>query len=307
MEVFMEVISLVPRGYCKGVVNAINMAKNLRLQYPEQPITILGQLVHNNYVNQALAFHHITTLSDPSKTKLQLLDQINEGIVVFTAHGVSESIKLAAKNKGLLSFDATCEDVVATQMLINQARKENKTVFYVGKHNHPESMAVIENDPQVILITSIEEIPSFSTPQEILVTNQTTLSQLDLKLIFEAIQTRYPNAVFNNEICMATQKRQQAVMNVPKVDGIIVVGDPLSNNTNMLAKIAQKNPVGWVMMVESAKQLNVDQLKMANKVAITAGASTPTGLVNQIIDYCKTFNKDHPAPLPEVDIENLLF
>lgn len=303
----MQVFPMIPRGYCKGVVNAIMMAKNLRLQYPEQPITILGQLVHNKYVNQALAFQNIKTISDPTKSKLELLEQIEEGIVVFTAHGVSEVIKMAAANKGLLTFDATCEDVVATQTLINEALKNNKTVFYVGKHNHPESMAVIENDRQVVLITSIEEIPNQVTSENIFVTNQTTLSQLDLRHIFEAIKQRYPNAEFANEICMATQKRQQAVMDTVDVDGIIIVGDPLSNNTNMLAKIAKKTHTGWVMLVESVEQLNVEQLKKANKVAITAGASTPTGLVTQIIDYCKAFDENNPAPLPKVDIENLLF
>jgi 4-hydroxy-3-methylbut-2-enyl diphosphate reductase len=303
----MQVISMIPRGYCKGVVNAINMAKNLRLQYPDQPITILGQLVHNKYVNQALAFHHITTISDPTKSKLELLNQIKDGIVVFTAHGVSEAIKESAKNKGLLTFDATCEDVVATQSLINQAIQDNKTVFYVGKHNHPESMAVIENDPHVVLITTPSEISQTVNHQSIFVTNQTTLSQLDLKHIFDAIKEKYPHAEFNNEICMATQKRQQAVMDTVDVDGIIIVGDPLSNNTNMLARIAKKTHTGWVMLIESVEQLDINQLKMANKVAITAGASTPTGLVNQVIDYCKNFNHENPQTLPRVDIKNLLF
>lgn len=303
----MIVIPMIPRGYCKGVVNAIALAKNLRLQYPNEPITILGQLVHNKYVNQALAFHRIYTIFDPKKTKLELLEQINEGIVVFTAHGVSEAIKKAAKNKGLVTFDATCEDVVATQTLINQALAKNEVVFYVGKHNHPESMAVIENDARVVLITHKDDIPQDINHHAILVTNQTTLSQLDLKDIFNAIKVRYPQAIFNNELCLATQKRQQAVMNTQDVDGIIIVGDPLSNNTNMLAKIAKKNHSGWVMLVESVEQLDVSQLKMANKVAITAGASTPTGLVNQVIDYCKAFDPLNPQALPQVDIETLLF
>ena len=305
MEVFMEVISIVPRSYCKGVVSAINMAKAIRQKHPTESITIFGPLVHNRFVIEALALLNIKTIIYSHKDKLELLDQIKEGVVMFTAHGVSEQVKNRAKSKGLICYDATCEDVFATQELIKQALNANKTVLYIGKKNHPESMAVIDNDPSVVLVTAISDIPQ-TIKGPVFVTNQTTLSLLDIKPIFDAITARYPHVEIAQEVCDATIKRQQAVMETPDVDGIIVVGDPLSNNTRMLAKIAKETHQGWVMMIESVEELDLILLKQSNTIAVTAGASTPPGIVNQIIDYCKMFDPINPQPLPSVDIQTLL-
>ncbi len=305
MEVFMEVISIVPRSYCKGVVSAINMAKAIRQKHPKESITILGPLVHNRFVIEALSLLNIKTMIYSQKDKLEMLDQIQEGIVMFTAHGVSDHIKETAMSKGLICYDATCEDVFATQALIKQAISANKTVLYIGKHNHPESMAVVENDPSVMLITSVSDIPQI-IEGPLFVTNQTTLSLLDIKPIFDAIIARYPHVEIAQEVCDATMKRQQAVIKTPEVDGIVVVGDPLSNNTRMLAKIAKETHQGWVLMIESVEDLNISLLKQSKKIAVTAGASTPPAIVNQVIDYCKQFNPIDPQPLPTVDIKSLL-
>ncbi len=301
----MEVISIVPRSYCKGVVSAIKMAKNIRQKHPNESITILGPLVHNRFVIEALALLNINTLIYTQKSKLEMLELIKDGVVMFTAHGVSEQVKQAAQAKGLVCYDATCEDVFATQTLINQAILDHKTVLYIGKLNHPESMAVIENDPIVILITNVNDIPN-SIDGPILVTNQTTLSMLDIKPIFDAILARFPHAEIAQEVCDATIKRQEAVIKTPEVDGIIVVGDPLSNNTRMLAKIAKETHQGWVLLIESVEDLDINHLKNSQKIAITAGASTPPAIVSQIIDYCQIFDPDNPQPLPKVDIHSLL-
>jgi 4-hydroxy-3-methylbut-2-en-1-yl diphosphate reductase len=305
MEVFMEVISIVPRSYCKGVVSAINMAKAIRQKHPTESITILGPLVHNRFVIEALSLLNIKTMIYSQKDKLELLNQIQDGVIMFTAHGVSDQVKNRAKSKGLICYDATCEDVFATQALIKQALQANKKVLYVGKKDHPESMAVIENDASVVLITTIADIPQ-TIEGPVFVTNQTTLSLLDVKPIFDAIIACYPHVEIAQEVCDATIKRQQAVMKTPDVDGIIVVGDPLSNNTRMLAKIAKETHQGWVMMIESVEDLDLALLKQSKTIAITAGASTPPAIVNQIIDYCKQFDPINPQPLPTVDIQSLL-
>ncbi len=301
----MEVISVIPRSYCKGVVNAIRLAKEIRGKHPDQPITILGPLVHNRFVMEALQRINIQTLTSFGKSKIEMLDQIESGVVLFTAHGVSEHVKQAAKQKGLICYDATCEDVFATQRLIDQAITEGKRVLYIGKKNHPESMAVIENDPSVVLVTHIEEIPK-NIPQPIFVTNQTTLSVLDIQPIFDTILTLYPDAEIAQEVCDATLRRQHAVIDIPKVDGIIVVGDPLSNNTRMLAKIAKDTHHGWVSMIESIEDLDVKLLSETSIIAVTAGASTPPALVEQVIRYCREFDPDNIQPVPKVDIDTLL-
>lgn len=303
---FMNIIPLTPRGYCKGVVHAIALAKKVAQQHPNTKITILGQLVHNRFVEAGLKHYGIETISDPSLSKIELLDKVTEGIVIFTAHGVSENVKAVAKAKGLTVFDATCVDVTNTQQLIDQALASGAMVFYIGKKNHPEAMAVLENSDSVNLITNETDIPKGYDHKPIFITNQTTMSPYDIEPLISAILDRYPHAQVTREICSATRKRQEVVTNLSDVDGLIVVGDPNSNNTMMLAKVARLNFQGWIQTIESIEQLDTSLLKSNENIAITAGASTPTALVNQIIHYLKAYDFNHPAPLPKVDIATVL-
>ena len=116
----MEIIKVMPRGYCKGVIRAIRMAVECTKRYPNQPITILGMLVHNHYVMEALALNHIQMIDDPNKTRDQLLEEINEGVVIFTAHGIAPQVIEKARQKGLICVDASCPDVLKTQNLVKK-------------------------------------------------------------------------------------------------------------------------------------------------------------------------------------------
>jgi 4-hydroxy-3-methylbut-2-enyl diphosphate reductase len=302
----MEVIPIAPRGFCKGVYNAIRLAKQTAIANPDKQITILGQIVHNRYIVEALEKFKIKTLDDPKASRMELLNQVTEGIVIFTAHGISNNVREEAIRRNLTVLDTTCEDVLSTRDLIESAITMMQTVFYIGKSAHPEANAILESYPSVYLIEKISDIPSLNNHSEIFVTNQTTMSKNDIEHIIEAIIKQYPQATIAREICGATRLRQEAIEKIKNVDALIVVGDPKSNNTQMLAKIALEHHIEHVYRIESIEQLDTSLLKKDMRIAVTAGASTPSKLTQQIIDYLNIYDFENPAELPKVDIFTLL-
>ncbi|NBK98182.1 MAG: 4-hydroxy-3-methylbut-2-enyl diphosphate reductase [Erysipelotrichia bacterium] len=281
----MEIIKVVPRGYCKGVVRAINIAKETALKYPDQNIYILGMLVHNKYVIEALKAYNIITIDDKDKSREELLDTIDEGIVIFTAHGIHPKVKQKAIEKGLHCIDASCLDVLKTQEIVDEHLKANYEVLYIGKHKHPESSAVCDHNKHVHLIENEQDIQVLPTYKKVFVTNQTTMSYYDVEHLFTLIQKKYPNVKISDEICNATRSRQEAVANLKDVDALIVVGDKASNNANRLAQIAKEKGIGHVYLIDDVNDLDIQEILNFKKVGISAGASTPTYLINQVI-YC---------------------
>jgi 4-hydroxy-3-methylbut-2-enyl diphosphate reductase len=298
----MEIITVNPRGFCKGVVKAIMIAKETAKQYPDQTITILGELVHNRYVVNALKEYRINTVESKGQTRIDLLDQVNEGVVIFSAHGISSNVIEKAKQKGLITIDASCEDVISTQNLIQSYLNQRYTILYIGQENHPEAEAICDIDQKNILfikdLKSIYELNIDSN--QIFVTNQTTMSILEIKDMLELIKLKFPHAVISDEICNATRTRQEAILNLVDIDCLIVIGDPKSNNTRMLARIGTNKGIENVYQIETVKDLfNID-LKQYNRIAITAGASTPSYLVNQVIAYCNAL-KDNLDPIEAIN------
>ena len=303
----MQIIPLRPRGFCKGVVKALQLAKQARLENPELEISILGSLVHNRFVVQALEYYNIKTIEDRDKLRMDLLDKVSSGLVIFSAHGVSTQVKQRAKDRHLQTLDATCEDVYSTHQLIADQLAMGKEVIYVGKDGHPESQAIIESFPQVHFISKLEEVEWLQVSSlDPFVSNQTTLSTLQLEAIFDAITERYPQSVITNEICAATRFRQLAILDSKNLDALIVVGDPHSNNTKMLASIGQDKGINHVYRLESIEDLDLQPFQDHWRVGITAGASTPAYLTNQIIDYLSTVKLEDPQPKPLVDLQKIL-
>lgn len=302
----MEVIPINPSGFCKGVFKAIRLAKLTAKENPGVQVTILGQIVHNRFVVEALKQYGIATIDIPKASRLELLDQITDGIVIFTAHGVSKAVKEEAIRRKLTFMDATCEDVLSTQELIESALLANQTIFYIGKSHHPEANAIMETYPQIYLIEKIQDIPQVPNQSEIFVTNQTTMSKNDIEHIIDAIIKQYPEASVAREICAATRLRQEAVEKIKNADAMIVVGDPKSNNTMMLAKIAQEHGLKLVYRIESIEELDTSFLEENMRIAVTAGASTPKKITQQVIDYLRDYDFKHPAQLPKVNIDTLL-
>ncbi len=296
----MEIINITPRGYCKGVVKAIQMAKQAAMDYPHQKITVLGELVHNDHVVNGLKEMHIDTLESKNTSRLKLLESVEDGVVIFTAHGINKKVIEEANNKGLIAIDASCEDVISTQKLVESYLKENYEILYIGKEGHPESEAICTSDPQHIhLITSLKDIENLEIKQsKLFLTNQTTMSLLDINELISAAQKKYPHLLVSNEVCSATRLRQEAVLNLKKVDCLIVVGDPKSNNSSMLAKLGQNKGIQSVHFIQSYKQLQDLNLSQHDSIAITSGASTPTFITNQVIAFCEAI-RDHLDPFNE--------
>ncbi len=299
----MEIKKVVPSGYCKGVVNAINKVKQAIKDYPDKQIYILGMLVHNKYVVGGFNLHNVITLSGKTKSKEELLDEIDDGVVVFTAHGIDPKIKQKALDKGLIVVDATCSDVTKNANLCIKHLNAGYDIAYIGKKNHPESEAVLALDEKIHLITSLDDVNNLNISNtKILITNQTTMSINDIETIINALVSKYPKAKVVEEICSATRMRQQAVKDLEGFDTLIVVGDPNSNNTTQLANIGKQTKIKNIYKIENSLELTSINLDNITKVAVTSGASTPNYLTQQVIDYLKTKDDKYL----QVDLEKIL-
>lgn len=292
----MEVRKISPRGYCYGVVDAVVVAQNVATDPNiKRPIYILGMLVHNQYVVDALKKIGVTSLD--GEDRLDLLDQIDEGTVILTAHGVSPAVRRKALEKGLTVVDATCPDVDRTHVLIKDMVAEGYEVIYIGRHGHPEPEGAIGVAPKKVhLVTCVEDIEHLQIESDrVIITNQTTMSQWDILDVVEAAIKKYPQAEIYNEICMATQERQEAVAEQAQgCDIVIVVGDPRSNNTRRLAKVAEEVANVKAYRIEQIEELELEWLKGIDCIGITSGASTPTYLTRQVINFLENYDENNP-------------
>lgn len=290
----MKVIKITPRGFCFGVVSALNIAiKAINDKSIPRPIYILGNIVHNHFISEALNELGLITIDDKSKTRLELLDLIDKGTVIFTAHGVSDEVINKANDKGLYLINSTCKYVNKTNDYIKGKLKKGYDVIYIGKKNHPEPEGAIGiNVNKVHLVENLDDVLKLNLNNEkIAITNQTTMSYWDIKILAKEIKKIYQKAEFMNEICNATQVRQEAVYKKAiKADLTLVVGDPLSNNSNKLAAISKKMAKTHAYLIENVEDINKEWLKDCETVAVTSGASTPTAITNEVIKYLEQFD-----------------
>lgn len=289
----MEVIKITPRGYCHGVVGAIQLVRRVaRDPSVPRPIYVLGQIVHNHHVVEEMESLGVITLDGPNR--LSLLEQVNEGTVIFTAHGVSPAVKIRAREKGLHVVDATCPDVTKTHELIAELVRRGYEVIYIGKKGHPEPEGAVGVAPDHVHLVEREEdldALSFAPNQPLAVTNQTTLSQWDTQALMAKVKERWPQTEVYNEICLATQQRQEAVAQMaPQADLVLVVGDRRSNNSNRLVQVARELAAREAHLVDSVDEIDPAWLKGKRKVAVTSGASTPTQVTRAVIQFLEQYN-----------------
>lgn len=290
----MEVIKIAPRGYCYGVVDAMVIAQNA-VKDPNlpRPIYILGMIVHNSHVTDAFESEGIITLD--GENRLEILESINDGTVVFTAHGVSPEVKERAKEKGLMTLDATCPDVTNTHNLIRDKVAEGYEIVYVGKRGHPEPEGALGVAPgKVHLVQTEDEVENLEVDSEkLLITNQTTMSQWDVYDVMERVKEKYPHTEKHQEICMATQVRQEAVSEqAGEADLTLVVGDPKSNNSNRLAQVSIEKAGTQAYRIKDVTDIDLDWLDGVETVAVTAGASTPTPITKEVIRFIENFDEE---------------
>ena len=284
----MNVQRVIPSGYCKGVINAINIAKKAKDKNPNTDVFVLGNLVHNSFVTKQLNDYGIITLDDTNKTRSELLDEINSGTLILTAHGTSDEVIAKAKAKGLEVIDGTCEDVLKTKNIIINYLDKGYDVIYYGKRNHPEANAIVSMSDKIHLICNEEDITNLTIKnKQIVFTNQTTMSFIELERIVDLLKEKYQTIEIIKEICNATSLRQQAILNLDDCDVLYIVGDSKSNNTNRLVSIAKNNNIKKVYMINDYRDINKKDLIGQNNIYVSAGASTPPTLIDEAINYLK--------------------
>jgi len=293
----MQVIKITPQGYCHGVVKALSIVtKAIKNPDLPRPLYILGQIVHNQHITESFKSAGVITLEDKKKNRLELLDAIETGTVIFTAHGVSPQVVAKAEQKNLTIIDAVCSDVKTTHQLVADYIADGFEIFYIGKKGHPEPEGAIGIAPDKIhLVETTADIPQYIDrvqTEKLLITNQTTLSIWDVAKTAEAIKQQFPTASYIKEICDATQVRQEAVIDyAPYVDLVLVLGDPKSNNTNRLVQIAEESGLE-AHRISDITELNPLWLKDKISVGVTAGASTPIKITTNAINFLKQFQYD---------------
>jgi 4-hydroxy-3-methylbut-2-en-1-yl diphosphate reductase len=290
----MEVIKISPRGYCYGVVDALQIVRQAAKDPSlPRPIHVIGQIIHNRHAIEELTRMGVVTLDGPDRAAI--LEQVKEGTVIFTAHGVSPLVKQRAHERGLHCIDATCPDVTRTHDLVRDLVAQGYYILYIGKKGHPEPEGVMGEIPgHGSLIETEADVDALTLTAEqatnLAISTQTTLSKWDTQRVIEYIKTRYPHAQVHIDICPATQSRQEAVVAQAKTaDLTIVVGDPLSNNTNRLVQVSQELAGVPAVRIEDLSQLNTEWLNGKKRVAVTAGASTPSQLTREVIRYLEQY------------------
>ena len=281
----MEVVKITPRGYCHGVVDAFRIAKRVR-EETTGPVHMLGMLVHNTHATDDLQQQGIALVDQPDR--LAGLSQIKGGTVIFTAHGVSPQVKQRAVELGLTPIDATCSDVVRTHELVKDLANKGYEVVYIGRKGHPEPEGVVGEAPgKVYLVQDPEDIDTLELKGDrVAVTCQTTLSVWDTEDLIDRVKARYPEAEVHNEICRATQERQEAAVEAAQhVDLVIVVGSPRSSNSLRLVEVVKKLGQKPAYLVDNMEDLDLSWFKGVHKVGVTSGASTPTQLTRRVIEY----------------------
>lgn len=292
----MEVVKILPRGYCHGVITAMHkVSEAISDDSLAQPIYILGQIVHNKNITKAFSEKGVITLSGGSRE--ELLKQVDQGTVIITAHGIDYHLIKKAKDKGLTVIDATCSDVYKTHDIIKDKLNDGYEVIYIGKKNHPEPEGVLGiNKEKIHLVENTTDIDNLNISSEkICITNQTTMSTWDVDDLIKYSKTKYPNLEVIKEICNATQERQEAVVNQAKdCDLCLVVGDVASNNSKRLVDVCQNKAKTKAKLIADVNDIDINWLldPSVKKVGVTSGASTPSILTNQVIEYINQFEKD---------------
>ena len=293
----MDVIKISPRGYCYGVVDALQIVRQAAKDPTlPRPIYIIGQIVHNRHAIEELTALGAVTLDGADRASI--LDQVDGGTVIFTAHGVSPLVKQRARERGLHCIDATCPDVTVTHDLVRDLVEKGYYVLYIGKKGHPEPEGVLGEVPgHITLIEREADVDALAlTPEQerkLAISTQTTLSQWDTRRVIEYIKKRYPHAEVHIDICRATQTRQEAVVEQARgADLTIVVGDPRSNNTNRLVQVSEELAGVEAVRIEDLSQLKTEWLKGRRRVAVTAGASTPSQLTREVIRFLEQYQPE---------------
>ncbi|NNE05574.1 MAG: 4-hydroxy-3-methylbut-2-enyl diphosphate reductase [Xanthomonadales bacterium] len=282
----MNIVLANPRGFCAGVDRAIEIVERA-LELFGAPIYVRHEVVHNRFV--------VDRLSSRGAVFVDELDDVPDGgTVIFSAHGVSKQVRAAGKKRNLKVFDATCPLVTKVHMEVARHCKAGRDVILIGHAGHPEVEGTMgqwlsepPRDNQIYLVESLEDVAvlEIGHAESVAFVTQTTLSVDDTLSIIEALKVRFPSIVGpkHDDICYATQNRQDAVKKVAQqVDLVLVVGSVNSSNSNRLRELAEKQGIS-AYLVDGAEDVRDEWLEGVSSIGVTAGASAPESLVRGVI------------------------
>jgi len=282
----LTVYMAAPRGFCAGVDRAIQIVE-MALEKWGKPVYVRHEIVHNKYV------------VDELKSKGAIfIKEVNEAPVdrpiIFSAHGVPKSVPLEAQRREMIYVDATCPLVSKVHIEADRHFTNGLQIVMIGHAGHPETIGTMGQLPDggVLLVENTEDVKNLSVrdPGKLAYVTQTTLSIDDTAEVVEALKVRFPTIVgpHKEDICYATSNRQAAVKEIaPDVDALLVIGAPNSSNSQRLVEVAKKAGCKNSQLVQRATEINWDKLMDIKSIGITAGASAPEILINEVIEALK--------------------
>ncbi len=302
----LRILLAAPRGFCAGVVRAIDVVEKA-LQVYGAPVYVRHEIVHNKYV--------VESLKAKGAIFVEELDDVPNGTapVIFSAHGVPKSVPAAALQRNLIAIDATCPLVTKVHREAAIHHKRGRTVILIGHKGHPEVEGTVGQLPEgaVVLVETVEDVAALKVADEnaLAWATQTTLSVDETRDIVAALEQRFPQIVgpHKDDICYATTNRQEAVSAIaPKVDALIVVGSPNSSNSQRLKDVAARSGCKTARLLLRASEIDWAEFDDISTLGITAGASAPEILVEEIID---AFAKRRPIVVETVttSVEDMFF
>lgn len=280
----LHILLAAPRGFCAGVDRAIQIVE-LALQRFGAPVYVRHEIVHNRYV--------VESLKAKGAVFVKELDEIPETNqpVIFSAHGVAKSVPAAAKNRNFFVLDATCPLVIKVHLEAARHHEQGREIVLVGHAGHPEVVGTMGQLPEgaVRLIETADDARKFAPadPSNLAFVTQTTLSLDDTAEIVAILKERFPaiRGPVKEDICYATTNRQTAIKSIaPKIDALIVAGSPKSSNSLRLVEMGERNGCSHSYLVERATDIPWDKLSAIETVGISAGASAPEALVEEIVE-----------------------
>jgi 4-hydroxy-3-methylbut-2-enyl diphosphate reductase len=307
----LRVLLCSPRGFCAGVVRAIDTVEQALARYGA-PVYVRHEIVHNRYV--------VESLKQKGAVFVEELSEIPDtgAPVIFSAHGVPKSIPGEAQRRNLFAIDATCPLVTKVHREAEIHHKRGRHIVLIGHGGHPEVVGTIGQLPSgaITLVESVDEVATFrpSDPGRLAYVTQTTLSVDDTAEIVAALKARFPNihGPHKEDICYATTNRQEVVKKVaPMVDAMLVVGSPNSSNTQRLKEVAERAGCARAALVQRASEIDWSVFGSIARLGVTAGASAPEVLVEEMIgafaqrfsvnvETVTTADEDMFFPLPRV-------
>ncbi|MFT3672747.1 4-hydroxy-3-methylbut-2-enyl diphosphate reductase [Aestuariivirga sp.] len=302
----LKILLAAPRGFCAGVVRAIDIVERA-LEVYGAPVYVRHEIVHNKFV--------VDGLKAKGAIFVKELDEIPAGDhpVVFSAHGVPKAIPAEAQRRKMFQLDATCPLVTKVHLEAQRHFDEGCEIILIGHAGHPEVIGTMGQLPQgaVTLIETPEdaEVLQVRDASKLAYITQTTLSVDDTAGVIEVLRRRFPDirGPVKEDICYATTNRQEAVKSIAnQLDMLLVVGAPNSSNSKRLVEVGQKNGCPRALLVQRASELNWDDLKNLKTLGLTAGASAPEVLVNEIVD---AFREHYDVTVEKVTLreENVSF